>query len=198
MKIFTSAPNEDRASLKSFFDMVESLPSKGHKIIDIYKNDTVPIPDDVEYLVKKYKQSERAIKESDVVLVDVTYPGRRVGFEIARALDERKFVIALYDEKGNVSARRIAPLLGNTSRNIYYQGYNEGNIKSIVEEGLKQAKDQMDTKFILIISPEIDKYLEWSSTERRMHKAQIVRTSIEDMMEKDKEYKQFVKELEND
>src|SRR5690606_20517212 len=132
-KIYVSAPNEDRDRLKPFFDAVEKLPSKGHKIIDVYKSESVPIPDDVDYLVKKYKESERAIREADIILVDVTFPGRRIGFEIARGLDEKKVVIAVYDEKSNVSARRIAPLLGNPSKHIIYKGYKEDDIDAIIE-----------------------------------------------------------------
>ncbi len=195
MKIYVSAPNDDRSKLPAFFKAVDDLEKKGHKIIDVYGKEPLPLPDDVDFLVRKHKESEKALKEADVALVDVTYPGRRIGFEIARALDEKKVVIALYDENSNISAKRIAPLLGNTSRNIVYKGYSADNINATIEEGLNIAKQQLDTKFILIISPEIDKYLEWVSQERRMHKAQIVRESIENQMNKDKEYQQFLKDL---
>src|SRR5690606_21651704 len=110
--------------------------------------------------------------------------------------DEKKVVIAVYDEKSNVSARRIAPLLGNPSKHIIYKGYKEDDIDAIIEEGIKVAKDQMDTKFILIISPEIDRYLQWASEERRMHKAQVVRTAIEETMANDAEYQQFLEDLD--
>lgn len=196
MKIFVSAPNENREVLSTFFTAVEDLTKDGHKLVDIYKNEPVPIPDDVNYLVSKYKQSEKAIRDADVVLVDVTFPGRRIGFELARALDEKKFAIALYDEKANVSARRIAPLLGNTSKNIFYSGYNDKNIKALINKALVEAAKQLDTKFILIISPQIDKYLEWVASERRKHKAQIVREALETQMSKDKEYLAFLKDME--
>ena len=193
MKIYASAPFINRDQLKSFLDALNELEKKGHKVIDIYKNET---PEhDVDSAIKKFKESERAIKEADVILIDVTYPGRRIGYELARGLDEKKVVIALYNEESNDATNRIAPFIGNTSKNFIYKGYTKDNIDQVIEEGLNLAKQQLDTKFILIISPDIDKYLEWVSQERRMHKAQIVRESIENMMMKDKEYQQFLKDL---
>lgn len=196
MKIYASAPNEDRPNLKYFFLALDNLAKKGHKVIDIYKNEKFPLPEDVHFLVNKFKQSERAIKEADVVLIDVTYPGRRIGFEIARALDEKKVVVALYDERGNVGSKRVAPLVGNPSKYFIQRGYTKENIDEVIEKALEIAKEQLDTKFILIISPEIDKYLEWAGAERRMHKAQVVREAIETMMNKDKDYKEFLKSID--
>ena len=197
MKIYASSPNADRPKLAAFFKALEELEKKGHKVIDIYKNEAIPLPEDVDYQVKKFKESEKAIKEADVVVIDVTYPGRRIGFEVARALDEKKVVIALNNivQGEDQPARRIPSFVGNTAKNFIYRDYNADNINSIMEEGLNIAKQQLDTKFILIISPEIDKYLEWVSQERRMHKAQVVRESIESQMIKDKEYQQFLKDL---
>jgi hypothetical protein len=143
--------------------------------------------------VKKHSLSEKAIREADMILVDVTFPGRRTGYEIARALGERKTVIGIYNESSD--AIKVASLLGNKSKNFIFKSYNDKNIISVVDEAIRIAKDQMDTKFILIISPEIDKYLEWASAEKRMHKAQIVRDAIEVMMAKDKNYKEFLKSI---
>lgn len=194
MKIYVSVPLKGREELIDFEKATTHLKSKGHKIINVYEDENFPMTEDVNYHIKKFKESEKAIREADVVIVESTYPGRRQGFEIARALDERKVVLAMYREE--VGKAPTSPFLGNTSKNFLYRGYKRDNITQILEESLKIARDQVDTKFILIISPEIDKYLEWASTERRMHKAQLVRNAVEDMMNKDKEYKEFLKDIE--
>jgi len=49
-------------------------------------------------------------------------------------------------------------------------------------------------KFILIITPEIDRYLEWSSIERRMHKSQVVRAAIEKVIKRDGEYQDCIRD----
>jgi len=51
--------------------------------------------------------------------------------------------------------------------------------------------NKIDSKFILIISPEIERYLQWASKTKRMHKAQIVRLALEASIKKDKEYMNF-------
>ncbi|MBL8015571.1 MAG: hypothetical protein JNK26_05295, partial [Candidatus Doudnabacteria bacterium] len=90
----------------------------------------------------------------------------------------------------------LADVIGGNTSKIFklakYSKVEEANNE--IDQFLKEARDMIDTKFILIISPEIDKYLQWSSEERRMHKAQIVRNAVEDTMNKDKEYKQFRKD----
>lgn len=195
MKIYISAPVKNRNELKPFFNALDEVTKKGHKIIDIYKEDDLLVSEDVDKLVEKYKQIERAIRESDVVIVESTFPGRRIGFEIARAIDEKKSVIALYDK--SLAKRTPGLLVGVQARKHFtYAAYSADTVKSVIESALEEAKMNLDTKFILIISPEIDKYLEWSSSERRMHKAQIVRNAVESAMSKDKEYKEFLKGID--
>lgn len=193
MKIYISTPIKNRKELEAFNAALGRLKDKGHSLIDVYKNETYPLPEDVDYLVERFKRSERAIRQADIVIVEVTYPGRRIGFEIARALDQKKIVIALYHKD---KAKSVSTLAGNREKNFILNHYTSDTIDEVLEESLKEAKDRADTKFILIISPEIDKYLEWSSSERRMHKAQIVRNAVEEAMAKDKEYKDFLKSFD--
>ncbi len=193
MKMYVSVPHRDREDFKTFTAAIDKLVKAGHTIYDPYKDEPYPQPEDVDYHMEKFKESEKKLRAADIVIVEATNPGRRQGYEIARGLSERKFVIALFDKKkGTIST---PPLLGNKSKYFLYEGYNDKNVDSLLEEGLTKAKDMIDTKFILIISPEIDRYLEWASTERRMHKAQIVRNSVEEVMEKDKDYQEYLSNL---
>lgn len=192
MKIYASAPLKDREQLIRFQNLITHLRKQGHTVTDVYSSEKYPAPEDIDYHVQKYKEAEKAIKLADAVIIEVSYPGRRIGFEIARALGEKKIVIALF-KKG--SKLNVSPIIGNRSKNYILQEYGEDNLIENVERALKEAKKLLDTKFILIISPEIDQYLEWSSDTRRMHKAQIVRNAVEEAMKKDKEYKAYQKEL---
>lgn len=56
----------------------------------------------------------------------------------------------------------------------------------------KEIKSRINIKFIFIISPAIDNYLEWAAEEKDTPKAEIVRESIENTMHKDKEYQLFL------
>lgn len=192
MKIYISLPLKHKPKLDAFIKATEELEEEGHEILDIYQDEEYPIKEDVNYFMELFKKSEKAIREADIVLVDVTFPSNRLGFETARALDEKKVVIALSNE--DIDVPKAATVAGNLSR--YYKNvtYNNKNIKEVLTKAIEESKDKMDTKFILIISPEIDRYLEWAADYKRMHKAQIVRNAVEEQMEKDEEYQKFLQE----
>ena len=59
---------------------------------------------------------------------------------------------------------------------------------------LKDAKSLADTKFILIIPAEIDRYLEWNVREKGVSKAEITRDSIEKVMHTDEAYSKYLKD----
>jgi len=191
MKVYTSTPIANRDELKIFTDAIERLQKSGTKVFEIFSEIELPIPKDVNYHIKKYKEAEKALKRADIVILEVSYPGRRIGYEMARALDEGKVVILLYLKDAQVMPSNI---YGNQSKKLIVKEYTEDTIDDTIEEALKAAKKLLDTKFILIISPEIDRYLNWSAGKKRMHKAQIVRSAIEATMAKDAEYKKHLKD----
>ncbi|KXK09749.1 MAG: hypothetical protein UZ20_WS6002000317 [candidate division WS6 bacterium OLB21] len=81
-----------------------------------------------------------------------------------------------------------------SSKLLTFAEYKDNTtIEKATVDFVYSVKSMLDTKFILIISPEIERYLEWVSDNRRMHKAQVVRRAVEDTMEKDKEYKDYLK-----
>lgn len=190
MKILAIYPaNYSEKELASFKKAVDFLKKQGHNL-----------KQDVEFRAKDYnkdekklnnfqKKLEKSIKDTDIVVADVTNPDIKVGYDISAALNEKKVVIALQKEK---SAKTISSVHGNSTRTLLKKEYTDTNITDIVGEAIEEAKSKLDTKFILIISPEIDRYLDWASQTKRMHKAQIVRSAIEGVMKKDKQYKNYL------
>lgn len=147
------------------------------------------LSDDQAYDI--FRRSQKYLIDSDVVIANVSHPSDRVGFEIANAISERKPVLALIHK----DAKLAPPVQGNSSKYLEVKRYeNTSDVKQIVTEFLVEARKKVDTKFILIISPEIDRYLNWAAESRRSHKAQIVRNAVEDIMYKDKEYQQYLKD----
>jgi nucleoside 2-deoxyribosyltransferase len=166
----------------------ESVYSKFDKVEE-YAN----LSDEAAFEV--FRTAQKSLKEADVVVADVSHPSDRIGYEVATALAERKPVLALLHK----SAKMAPPIQGNKSKYLEVARYDQtSEIKKLVADFLEQAKKMVDTKFILIISPEIDKYLEWASNTRRQHKAQIVRNAVEEVFEKDKEYKAFLNKEDMD
>lgn len=140
-----------------------------------------------------YKEMELAKKTTDLLITDITFNSSGIGHDVLWALINRKPTLMLYDKK----SREVSSLLINKSKKerlLFAEGYSHPTeIPGIIENFVRESNTLRDTKFILIISPEIDRYLEWAAESRRMHKAQVVRNAVEDAMSKDKEYKAFLK-----
>jgi len=143
-------------------------------------------------MVKAFKRNTKSIKESDVVVAEVSVSDSGVGYEIAYALNLRKPVLALYNEEAGEPT--APPIQVGKQKLLTFEKYNKKNLKNKIDHFFSDIKSKLDTKFILIISPEIDRYLEWASDYKRMHKAQIVRNAVEKEMESDKDYKKYLTE----
>jgi hypothetical protein len=185
MKIVISTPlNASVTQLKAFNEGITHLKRLGHNVVESSANKKA------EEASKSFSKIDKAIKDTDILIAEVSYADSKVGYEIARALDEKKVVIALKDNK---SKENIYPPLsdGNIST-LVYKSYSANDIVSIMESALKEAEGKLDSKFILIISPEIGRYLDWAAQTKRMHKAQIVRNAVEAIIKKDREYKNYI------
>jgi len=186
MKIVVSVPFNEPEKLGAFLEGVSYLKKLGHNVYETYDLNKKTSQSDAS---KKFEKTDKAIKDADILIAEISDADSKVGYEIARALDEKKVVITLEDEK---SKNTYPNLHGNKARTLMMKKYREDNIIDVINKALKEASSKLDSKFILIISPEIDRYLEWSAQTKRMHKAQIVRNAVEQQMKKDKEYKTYL------
>jgi hypothetical protein len=140
-----------------------------------------------------YKLTLKRIREADVIISESTVASSGVGYEVAMAQSEKKPILALHNSG---SSNSLAQVFSGNQTKIFKVAKYTSTDEALSHIGifLEDAKQSIDTKFILIISPEIDNYLNWAGEERRLHKAQIVRNAVEDVMKKDKEYQDFLKE----
>lgn len=173
----------------------ELLEKQGHKVrTNHILKPTIPQNmKDIEFK-KVYKKIHNWIKTADVLIADITTPSNGVGHEIFLALNEGKPVLAIYAY--DAKTPRDLSVRGNPSRLLTTKSYTRENLEEVLQDFCNDAKTKLDTKFILIISPEIDKYIRWSAEKRRKHKAQVVREAIEDKMKKDNEYAKYLSEFE--
>lgn len=148
-----------------------------------------------EDMLKAFTRNSKSINGSDVVIAEVSVSDSGVGYEIAYALSLRKPVLALYNE--DAEEPTAPPIQVGKQKLLSFQKYNQKTLKNIIDKFFIDIKYKLDTKFILIISPEIDRYLEWAAEQKRMHKAQIVRNAVEKEMENDKEYKTYSESIQN-
>lgn len=195
MKVYFSATITENNELKnSYKEIIETLKKQGHKVLEYGSDQIEPqnlLNRNEEEIKKVYKELDNFLKQADVYIAEISQPSIGIGYEISQAISNRKPVLAL-NHKHKSDFQPLATIEGNKSKYLQHATYTEGNLKNIVNDFLNTAKQKLDTKFILIIPAEIDRYLEWASDYKRMHKAQIVRNAIENYMEKDEEWQEFL------
>ena len=207
MKVyFTTGYENPKESMDNINTILDTIKKEGHTIAkrplksehgsDTYSVDESKLTHIFDFrdepIDQIYKTATKRIKSSDVVIAEASYhlsPG--LGFELGFALHEKKPVLVLINSESDAVLSEV--IEGNPSKLLENESYTDKtDLNKKLLSFLKSSKQKLDTKFILIISPEIDKYLEWTSDNRRMHKAQVVRNAIEDMMKKDKDYEDFL------
>lgn len=183
MKILISAPANVKSPL--YAKLVEKtllLKKVGHNVYDTGIEKSSP---------KALAKIEKFLKETDLLIVSADVADIKTGYEIARALDEKKIVAILASDKAsNVSLAQS--LVGN--KNVITASFTQKNLDDVLKSILKDAASKLDSKFILILPAEMERYLNWTAQNKRLHKAQIVRGAIELLMKKDKEYRSFMGE----
>lgn len=136
---------------------------------------------------KFYQALWRKVKLSDAVIAELSSPSTEVGYIIADALREKKPVLVLVNKDAKVN---YTPSLSwRSPRFLMTKIYVNGQLEGVIDEFLSFASVKIDTKFILIITPEIDAYLRWKASEEGVRKAEVVRRAIEAYMERDEQYK---------
>ncbi len=174
--------------------IIKQLKELGHEVWDgNFKTEPKLLFEESEdEYINIYTRNTKIIKSSDLVIAEASMSDSGVGYEISYALSIKKPVLALYNEE---SVEPTAPpIIAGKNKHLTFVKYNKSNLKAKLVKNIGQIKQKLDTKFILIISSEIDRYLEWASQENRMHKAQIVREAIEKVMNKDKKYQRYLSE----
>lgn len=192
MKIYFIASTAYYLSHKQNFQKIkEKLIKLG--IGQVYSVTDTKNEGEFEDPVELVKSAEKLIQNSDVVIAEGSLASPGLGYDIAKAITMKKPVLVLSHKDliklGTPHALRL------NSKLLTYKEYNDNNLEKVVENFLKEAKNLLDTKFILIIPAEIDRYLEWASKEKRMHKAQLVREAIDKIIEEDDEYQEYLNSL---
>jgi len=136
---------------------------------------------------KFYHSLWKRMKMGDAVIAELTYPSTEIGYIISEAMKDKKPVLVLYKEGGKSS---YVPLsTWKASNLLVIKEYTEDKLEEILDDFLSFASSKVDTKFILIITPEIDAYLRWKSAAEGVKKAEVVRQAVEAYMKKDEKYK---------
>jgi hypothetical protein len=198
MKAYFTTSIRNLGNMQENIDHIfRTIESFGHSIdkFNYSKNPNLDAESDSE-ITGAYKHITTSIKNSDFVIAEMTENSAAVGYEIAFAIGEKKPVLVLVNEEKRKELS--TPFRGNKTKYLSVRKYkSKSDIENALKIFLSDVKNLIDTKFILIIPPSIDQYLEWNARERGIAKAEVTREAIENMMNSDEKYQQYLKQQDN-
>lgn len=182
----------------NYFTICKEIKELGHTITRDW------IEEGVEFFKQKrtdidradiYKKTIESILASDMLVVEGTVSSFSVGHQITVAINKNKPVLFLTYEKkdektyfGNNFIDGIkTPLITNRS-------YNFNNLKEVLEDFFNKNKKGATIKFNIVLTKDIDNYLDWASFSYKKNKSEYIREIIEKHIEEnDKKYQKYLK-----
>lgn len=131
-----------------------------------------------------YRNALENIKNSDLIVLEVSVPSLSMGFLLVKALEASKPVIALYK---NDYAPYFA--LGIDDDRLQVIDYTEENLEIELKSAIEIAQEKTDVRFNFFISPAIGRYLDWISKIKKIPRSVYLRALIEKEMNNNEEYK---------
>ncbi len=124
------------------------------------------------------KNIRRLLADSDVVVTESTFPSLMVGYILQLALQQRKYVLALYQN----NPHRL--LVSDSSDYLSVKRFNPKQypqLKITLSKFLEKTKNKrLNIRFNLMIDSIIDKTLESKSKKINISKADYIRRLIEE------------------
>ncbi len=162
------------------------------------------IEEGIEFFEKKktdidrtdiYKKTIESILASDMLIVEGTVSSFSVGHQITVAINKNKPVLFLtYEKKDEKTYFGSSFIDGIKTPLITNRSYNFSNLKNILEDFINKNKGGATIKFNIVLTKEIDNYLDWASFSYKKNKSEYIREIIEKHIEeKDKKYQKYLK-----
>jgi len=187
MKIYFSAAIVQKEQFgPAYEEIVAALTELGHTVFQdtttVSLQDAITKSDDDR--VAYYKQVVQWISQSDVVVLEVSFPSTlHIGHEISLALEKGKPVVALYQRGFEPSF-----FLGKEDDRLFWSDYQPGDLKKSLAFLLDSAVDLSDTRFNFFISPRHIAYLDWIVQHKKIPRSVYLRQLIEADREVNKKY----------
>lgn len=194
MKVTFVASHSQAKDLGEFYDRIQKvLKERGYTVYSgtlfDKKDRTAEYTEDQKKREEWYKESISKVRESDVVVVETSYPSTaNVGHELTYALDLGKPVIALYK-----SGRDPFFLRGRVDDKLTILPYTTYDLEQVLSNAFDYALATQDVRFNFFISPQIGRYLDWVAQKKRVPRAVFLRKLIENEMQTDKDYEDTLK-----
>lgn len=132
-----------------------------------------------DYRVRHFKRVMKSIKDCDVAVVEVSVHSMTVGYIVDKAVGQGKQVIVLH-------GTNFEPYFFSGIQNDKLQicEYDEKNLKKVLTDALVIAKNQLDCRFTMLLSPKIMTYLDDIVKKQNIPRSVFIRGLIEKEMKK--------------
>lgn len=127
--------------------------------------------------VDLYKRKVKSIQSSDICIFECSMHSLSIGFQIQKALEYNKPVVALH-YKNDIPHF----LSGIHDDKLLIREYDEKNLKKVIKQALNDARERRDKRFNFFISPKLLSYLEDTSKKEGLTKSKFIRNLIVDHM----------------
>jgi hypothetical protein len=142
-----------------------------------------------------YNKVLGSILASDVMIIEGTVASFSVGHQVTLALSKGKPTLFLVKKKiASKKPRKIEKtfLTGITSPLLTVAEYDDTNLADILNDFLNNNGGRPLVKFNIVLTKEIENYLNWASFTHKLNKSEFIRNLIlKYMKDEDKQYKKY-------
>ena len=189
MKIYFSAPisNVSDQARKNYSLIIETLKKLGHNTLSDHltnkDGDALSKQTSKESLENQRLMTKRK-NQADLIVIEASTPSFGIGQEITYSLQNNKQVIILHleDHKPHL-------LLDEGQDLLFIYEYRADNLEDVLTKAIDEAREKVDVRFNFYISPEIGRYLDWISQNKKIPRSVFLRGLVERHLKADKEYK---------
>ncbi len=146
-----------------------------------------------------YNKVTSSIFSSDVVVVEGTVTSFSVGHQVTLGLSKNKPILFLIAKKssGKKPAKvKNSFLSGLTSPLLKVVEYDDNNLAEIINDFLNNNGGRPVIKFNIVLTKEIESYLDWVSFTYGVNKSEFIRNLIlKNMREDDKQYFKYLEQI---
>ena len=202
MKIhFGCSTSELEVYGRNYLDICNILRDTGHTLtrdwienavatLDAYKKGKLKVD-----TVDIYNKAVQSILASDAVVIEGTVSSFSIGHQVTLALSKNKPTLVLLYNDGSEKKNKLQSsfILGIKSPLLSVSKYSsKEDLKRILSDFLNKSTGP-SVKFNIVLSKEIESYLDWASFFYKVNKSEFIREIIvKHMNDNDHEYKKYI------
>ncbi len=199
MKVFfATSTSELKKYQQNYLDICRLIKEMGHTITRDWIDEAIRLYDQkVEYIDREeiYSQVSDAIMAADVVVVEGTIASFSIGHQITLALTKNKPVLFLQlnKKKSKKDPFQNNFIDGIKSPLLTVEQYTSDELPDILNDFFDKNAGKHVVKFNIVLTREIENYLNWVSFAHRVNRSEFIRELILNHMRNgDEKYRKYL------